>query len=426
MSEQLNEQQVNNTSAAENSGVSSAGTGELNRNDMMEADADGVMTNRPEYGVIDSFDEMGLPDDILRGIYSHGFEKPSAIQRRAIKPMMDGHDVIAQAQSGTGKTGTFSISTMSRVDLSRVVPQVLILTPTRELANQVFNVFSAISQFAGMKVHCLIGGTSRRDDEGVLREGVHVIIGTPGRVYDMMRSGHFKTADLKVFVLDEADEMLSRGFVDDIYYIFKEIPENVQVGLFSATMPPQALDITDNFMKNPVKIMVKREELTLDGILQYYVDVGHQDNKVDVLCDIYEQLNIAQSVIFCATSRKVDQVTNFMRKQDFTVAAIHGQMSHAERNEIMNGFRSGQIRFLISTDLTARGIDVQGVSFVVNYDLPNNIENYIHRIGRAGRYGRKGVAINLVTQDDIHLLTSIQKYYSTSIEPMPQNIRDLL
>lgn len=385
-----------------------------------------VTSNRPDYSPIDSFDNMELSDEILRGVYSHGFEKPSAIQSRAIKPMMDGHDVIAQAQSGTGKTGTFSISTMTRVDVGLVSPQVLILIPTRELATQVFNVYSSISQYTGMKVHCLIGGTSRRDDEGILREGVHVIIGTPGRVYDMMRSGHFKTRDLRVFVLDEADEMLSRGFVDDIYYIFKEIPRSIQVGLFSATMPPEALEITNNFMNNPVKIMVKKEELTLDGILQYHVDVGHPDNKVDVLCDIYEQLNIAQSVIFCSTSRKVDQVANFMRKQDFTVASIHGQMNHAERNEIMAGFRSGQIRFLISTDLTARGIDVQGVSFVVNYDLPNNIENYIHRIGRAGRFGRKGVAISLITEKDISLITSICQYYNTSIEPMPPNIRDLL
>lgn len=394
--------------------------------DQQSVGADGISINRLDYYPIESFDEMGLSEKILRGIYAHGFEGPSTIQKRAIKPMMDGHDVIAQAQSGTGKTGTFSISTMARVDPERKVPQVLALTPTRELALQVHSVYSSISTYLDIKVHCLIGGTSRREDENILRDGVHVIIGTPGRVYDMIRSGHFKTTDLKVFVLDEADEMLSRGFVDDIYHIFKEIPKDVQVGLFSATMPPQALEITENFMKNPVSIMVQKEELTLDGILQYYVDVGHPDSKVDVLCDIYEQLNIAQSVIFCSTSRKVDQVTNFMKKHDFTVAAIHGQMNHAERNEIMNGFRSGQIRFLISTDLTARGIDVQGVSFVVNYDLPNNIENYIHRIGRAGRFGRKGVAISLITQQDAHLISSICKYYNTEINEMPQNIRDLL
>lgn len=379
-----------------------------------------------EIETFDSFDEMNLSDNLLRGIYGYGFEEPSAIQKRAIKVLTQGRDIIGQAQSGTGKTGAFSIGTLQRVDPTIKSPQILIIEPTRELATQVYTVYQSIGSYLDIKIHCCIGGTRRRDDEDILRQGVQVIIGTPGRIYDMLCRRLINPKEMKTLILDEADEMLSRGFLDDIKQIFMCLPETIQVGLFSATMPPECLDITKRFMRKSVLITIKKEELTLEGILQYYVDVGHPEYKIDVICDLYEALNVSQSVIFCSMTRRVDQLAEEMKARDFAVTALHGQMSHAERSEIMNQFRSGQTRFLITTDLVARGIDVQGVSVVVNFDLPNDRENYIHRIGRAGRFGRKGLAINLITERDSRDLDDLQQYYNTQIDPLPQNISELL
>lgn len=379
-----------------------------------------------EIDVYESFDELELPENLLRGIYSYGFEKPSQIQKRAIDPLIQGYDLIAQAQSGTGKTGAFSIGTLAIVDPKIKSTQILVIEPTRELATQVYNVYKELSAYLDIKVHCCIGGTRRRDDEAALRRGVQIVVGTPGRIYDMLSRNMVDCSKLKYMILDEADEMLSRGFLQDIKQIFFALPENIQVGLFSATMPPECLDITKNFMRNPVTITVKKEELTLDGILQYYVDVGQEEYKIDVICDLYETLNVSQSVIFCATTRRVDRLAEEMKARDFTVHALHGSMTPQERKDIMNDFRAGQARFLITTDLVARGIDVQGVSVVVNFDLPNDRENYIHRIGRAGRFGRKGLAINLITGRDVRDLNELQRYYNTQIEAMPQNISELI
>ena len=374
----------------------------------------------------ETFEDMDLSDDLLRGIYAYGFEKPSRIQQRAIKPLISGVDLIAQAQSGTGKTGTFSIGTLQRVDPKNPKPQILVIVPTRELAIQVTTVYQSIGDFLNLNIHTSIGGIRPQDEERALRRGVQVVIGTPGRVYDMLNRGLLESKEIKTLVLDEADEMLSKGFLDDIRDIFHLLPSTMQVALFSATMPEEALYITQRFMKEPTKIFVKRDQLTLEGILQYYVDVGHSDYKFDTICDLYDALNVSQSVIFCSTVRRVDILTEEMRKKDFTVSAIHGKMTQQERREIMSQFRSGQIRFLIATDLVARGIDVHGVSVVVNYDLPNDRENYIHRIGRAGRFGRKGIAIFLITERDASELHELEKFYNTAIEPLPANISSLL
>lgn len=392
---------------------------------MNQQKEDGELHTNVKLDVFEEFDAMNLKEDLLRGIFAYGFEKPSKIQQRAIIPLSQGHDIIGQAQSGTGKTGAFSIGTLQGLDEKIRSPQILIVEPTRELATQVFNVYSQIGAYLNIKVHCCIGGTRRKDDESILRDGVHAVVGTPGRIYDMLCRRLIDTTHMKTLVLDEADEMLSRGFLEDIKNIFHCLPENIQVGLFSATMPPECLDITKNFMRNPIMITVKREELTLDGILQYYVDVGHPDYKVDVICDLYEALNVSQSVIFCSTTRRVDRLAEEMKERDFTVTALHGHMTQQERKDIMNDFRNGSARFLITTDLVARGIDVQGVSVVVNFDLPNDRENYIHRIGRAGRFGRKGLAINLITERDARDLDDLQKYYNTQIEPLPQNFSEL-
>jgi len=376
--------------------------------------------------VCENFDDMDLTDELLRGIYAYGFEKPSAIQQRAIVPCIKGMDVIAQAQSGTGKTATFAITVLQTIDTSLRETQALILAPTRELAQQIQKCVMALGDYMGAQCHACIGGTSVREDMSKLDGGQHVVVGTPGRVFDMISRKALRTRDIKQFVLDEADEMLSRGFKDQIYDVFRHLNSDIQVILLSATMPEEVLEVTSRFMREPIRILVKKEELTLEGIRQFYVSVEREEWKLDTLCDLYETLTITQAVIFCNTRRKVDWLTEKMHERDFTVSAMHGDMDQKERDVIMREFRSGSSRVLITTDLLARGIDVQQVSLVINYDLPTNRENYIHRIGRGGRFGRKGVAINFVTEDDKRTLQDIEKFYNTQIDEMPMNVADLI
>mmetsp|Transcript_22615 Transcript_22615/g.64176 ORF Transcript_22615/g.64176 Transcript_22615/m.64176 type:complete len:392 (-) Transcript_22615:159-1334(-) len=389
--------------------------------------AEGVtVTGAEEYPVFESFDDYDLDENLLRGIYSYGFEKPSAIQQRGIKPILDGRDTIGQAQSGTGKTATFVIGVLQRIDMHKAVCQALILAPTRELANQIQKVALALGDYMQVRCHACIGGTSVRDDIDRLRDGQHVVVGTPGRVYDMISKRRLLVDDLITFVLDEADEMLSRGFKDQIYDIFKTLPPNVQVCLFSATMAPEILDLTTKFMRDAVRILVKKDELTLEGIRQFYVAIEKEEWKLDTLCDLYETLTITQAIIYCNTRRKVDFLADQLQKRDFTISTMHADLDQKERDLVMREFRSGSSRVLISTDLLARGIDVQQVSLVINYDLPQNMENYLHRIGRSGRFGRKGVAINFVTNSDVRSMKDIERYYHTQIEEMPMDIADLI
>lgn len=381
-------------------------------------------TDWPE--VVTSFDDMYLKDDLLRGIYAYGFERPSAIQQRGIMPILALHDTIAQAQSGTGKTATFSIAILQQIDLKLNKTQALVLAPTRELAQQIQKVVRALGDFLNVTSHACVGGTLVRDDIRILRDGVQVVVGTPGRVYDMINRNSLNLNNVKLFVLDEADEMLSRGFKDQIYDVFQHLPSKVQVCLFSATMPDEILEISNRFMRKPVRILVKRDELTLEGIKQFYVAVEKEEWKLETLCDLYETLTITQAIIYCNTRRKVDWLTDKMGQRDFTVSSMHGDMTGQERELIMKEFRSGSSRVLITTDLLARGIDVQQVSLVINYDMPANRENYIHRIGRSGRFGRKGVAINFVTDDDTRAMREIETFYNTVIEEMPMNVADLI
>lgn len=376
--------------------------------------------------IADNFDEMNLREELLRGIYAYGFEKPSAIQQRAIIPCIRGRDVIAQAQSGTGKTATFSIAILQQIDMSIKDCQALILAPTRELAQQIQKVVLALGDFMGATCHACIGGTNVKEGMSKLEQGQQIIVGTPGRVSDMIARKALNPKNIKLFVLDEADEMLSRGFKEQIHDVFTKMPYTIQVILLSATMPKEVLEVTLKFMRDPVRILVKKEELTLEGIKQFYVMVNKEEWKLETLCDIYQTLTITQAVIFCNTRRKVDWLTQQMHAKDFTVSAMHGDMDQKERDVIMREFRSGSSRVLITTDLLARGIDVQQVSLVINYDLPNNRENYIHRIGRGGRFGRKGVAINFVTEDDKRNLRDIEQFYNTRIEEMPQDVADFI
>lgn len=362
----------------------------------------------------------------MRGIYAYGFEAPSAIQSRAITQIISGRDTIAQAQSGTGKTATFSIAMLEIIDTKIHSPQAIVLSPTRELAIQIQNVIMALGDYMNVQCHACIGGRKIADDIKKFEYGQHIVSGTPGRVADMIRRQYLDTRNIKMLILDEADTLLEKGFQEQIYEIYRFLPPATQVVVVSATLPNDVLVLTRKFMTDPVRILVKRDELTLEGLKQYFIAVEKEDWKFDTLCDLYDTLTITQAVIFCNTKSKVDWLADKMKEANFAVVSMHGDMSQDERESIMNDFRQGNSRVLISTDVWARGIDVQQVSLVINYDIPSNRENYIHRIGRSGRFGRKGVAINFVADDEVRLLHDIEQYYSTQIDEMPVNISDMI
>jgi len=373
-----------------------------------------------------AFDQLEIKENILRGIYAYGFEKPSLIQHKAIPILMKGTDVIAQAQSGTGKTGAFAIGSLCRVDEDIKDTQVIVLSPTRELADQSFKVIKELSSYTKITSCKVIGGTRVHDGIQDLRKNPHVIVGTPGRVLDMLQKNHIFTQYIRTFIIDEADEMLSQGFQEMIHSIFNFIPKTTQVGLFSATFPEDLIELSKQFMNDPEEILVKKESLTLEGISQYYINVKHNNWKYDVLTDIYNTINISQCIIYINSKNRLQEIYVQLNKDNFPVGMIHGNLMTQEREQIMNQFRAGEIRILLSTDLLSRGIDIQQLSLVINYDLPIQKETYIHRIGRSGRYGRKGVAINFVTDRDLDELHTIQTFYNTKIEEMPQNIADII
>ena len=388
--------------------------------------------NKGHIEVFKSFDDMGISEKLLHGIYTYGFDKPSVIQQKAIVPLIRGADLIGQSQSGTGKTGAFVIGALQLIAGLRESSGVrrcrgVIITPTRELANQVFTFAEKIGQYLEMKIVKCVGGTDHRQNGEELRRGCDLAIGTPGRIFDMMSRKILRGEDIELLVLDEADEMLNEhGFRDCVHDIFQHLPITAKVALFSATMPPPVLEITEKFMRNPVRIIVKNEELTLEGIRQYYIMVEQEDWKFDILKDIYNTISITSCVIFCNTRRRVDWLAQQMEKNNYAVASTHGSLDPSERRRVLEAFRNGNTRVLITTDLLARGIDVQHVSIVINYDLPNNLENYLHRIGRSGRFGRKGLAINFVRNEDVPLLHEIEKFYETHIEEMPKDIGGLV
>jgi ATP-dependent RNA helicase len=315
---------------------------------------------------------------------------------------------------------------LQRIDTKTRETQAIVLSPTRELATQIQSVVLALGDYMNVQCHACIGGTNISEDIKKLEYGQHIISGTPGRVGDMIRRKSLRTRHVKMLILDEADEMLNKGFKEQIYNVYRYLPPNTQVVLLSATLPNDILEMTSKFMTDPIRVLVKRDELTLEGIKQFFVPVELEEWKFDTLCDLYDSFTIIQAVIFCNTRKKVDWLTEKMREANFTISSMHGDMPQKERDAIMQEFRQGKSRVLITTDVWARGIDVQQISTVINYDLPLDRENYIHRIGRSGRFGRKGVAINFVKNDEIKILRDIEQYYSTQIDEMPINIADLI
>ncbi len=386
------------------------------------------LDNDPDLSTKDTFEtfetwedkNLELNLDLLRGIYSYGFEKPSPIQQKSIISIIKGHDIIAQAQSGTGKTGAFSIGAIQNIDVTKNTTQVLLLSPTRELATQSYNVISSISSNMNIKTQLLIGGTFIDKDISLLNNNTpHIVVGCTGRVFDLIKRNHLKYKDIKLMILDEADEMLSIGFKEQVYEIFQYLNNDVQIALFSATMPTEIENLTNKFMRNPIKILVKAEMLTLEGISQYYIAFDDDVAKFSALKDLFESISVSQCIIYCNSIKRVNDLYLAMLDENFPVCCIHSGMEKEDRNNSYNEFIKGKFRVLISSNVTARGIDVQQVSTVINFDIPKCVRTYLHRIGRSGRWGRKGVGINFITKFDIPKMKSIESYYSTEIKELP-------
>ena len=370
-------------------------------------------------------DVEDLNPQLLRGIYAYNFEKPSHIQQRAILPMMGGRDVIAQAQSGTGKTGAFGVGTLQIVDAAKREVQALIMAPTRELAKQTHDVLTNLgSQMPGLVVQLLVGGTSTDDDARVLKQNTpQIIVGCPGRVHDMIRRRFINTRTIRLFILDEADEMLSYGFKDQIYNIMQFLNKDVQVCLFSATMPQELHALSEKFMRTPVKILVHAEQLTLEGICQYYIALEDDEGKFETLQDLFKTISMSQSIIYCNNVKRVADLTDAMVLKGYPACCIHSGMEKDKRDEAYTNFKAGKYRVLISSDVTARGIDIQQVSTVINFDLPKSVHTYLHRIGRSGRWGRKGTGISFITRRDMKQLRDLEAFYSTTINELPSSFK---
>lgn len=378
-----------------------------------------------------SFEDMGLKDELLRGIYGYGWEKPSHIQQEGIPLILKDRDVIMQAQSGLGKTGCFSIAMLQLIDENKPTIQGVIILNTRELADQVHKVIRAIGDYMKLNfVKCI--GKSRVDTRLAYEDRPTILIGTPGKICTVLerRMIHNQPIDIGLLVIDEFDKTLEADFIPTIKDIFRYIDNdnaNARVVLSSATVNNDVLEISRHFLRNPVTISVKEEELSLEGILQYHIKCEKEEWKFDTIMDLYKSLIIAQSIIFVNSKSKCDELEKLFRGMDFTIKSLHGGMEQSERDEIMADFRSGTIRVLLSTDLTARGIDVPRISLVVNYNLPVDKSQYIHRVGRTGRYGKKGFAINLIgNRNELAQLKAIEECYHVCIPELPCNFKSII
>lgn len=365
---------------------------------------------------ITKFDELEINPNILRAIEEMGFEEMSPIQAKAIPMILEGRDVVGQAQTGTGKTAAFGIPLMQKVDPKIKKLQAVVLCPTRELAIQVAEEVRKLGLFMhGTKILPVYGGQEISKQIRSLKSGVQIIIGTPGRVMDHMRRKTVKFDEVKMIVLDEADEMLNMGFRDDIETILSQVPEERQTVLFSATMAGPILDIAKTYQKNAEMIRVVKKELTVPKIEQYYYEVTHK-NKEDVLSRLLDMYNPKLSLVFCNTKKQVDELTSALQGRGYFAEGLHGDLKQQQRDRVMNSFRNGKTDILVATDVAARGIDVDDVEAVFNYDVPQDDEYYVHRIGRTGRAGREGRAFTLIVGKEVYKLRDIMRYCKTKIK----------
>lgn len=369
------------------------------------------------------FDELGLNPQMLRGVQEMGFEEATPIQAQAIPVVMEGKDVIGQAQTGTGKTAAFGIPMLQAVDTSVKATQVLVLSPTRELAIQVAEELRNLGKYMhGVKILPVYGGQDIMKQIRSLKGGIQVIVGTPGRVMDHLRRKTIRCEEVSMVVLDEADEMLNMGFREDIETILEYVPEERQTVLFSATMPRPILEITKKYQRDAVTIKVVKKELTVTNIEQYYYDVKRKD-KTEVLTRILDYYNPKGSIVFCNTKRMVDELSHELTMRGYFAEGLHGDMKQAQRDRVMSNFRKGKTDILIATDVAARGLDIDDVEAVFNYDIPQDDEYYVHRIGRTGRAGRSGKAFSFVKGKEVYKLKDIMRYCKTKIyaQPIPSS-----
>jgi ATP-dependent RNA helicase DeaD len=365
-----------------------------------------------------SFDQLSLPETIVSAIKSIGYEKPSPIQATCIPLLLQGGDLIGQAQTGTGKTAAFALPSLARIDLEVKKPQICVICPTRELAIQVAEAFNEYAKhLKGFRVLPIYGGQPYPPQLRQLERGVHVVVGTPGRIMDHMRRGSLKWDDLKTLVLDEADEMLRMGFIDDVEWILEHTPEKRQIALFSATMPKPIKKVAQTFLTDPEHIQIESKTKTASTIEQMFITVT-QNYKLEALTRVLESENTDATIIFMRTKSSCDELTKRLTARGFSAEAIHGDMQQKQREQMVQQLKDSKIDIIIATDVAARGLDVERISHVINYDIPHDSESYVHRIGRTGRAGRSGKAILFITPRERHLLRMIERNNSTKIERM--------
>ena len=376
----------------------------------------------------ETFDSLNLNEHLLKGVYLHGFTQPSKIQIKGIGSINTGRDCILQSQSGTGKTATYLLGVMNRLETEEKSCQGLVITPTRELATQVYDVASNLTKYTEFKVAKCTGGT----DVNQTRQDIKVagmVVGTLGRIHHMINEKKINVHKLKFIVLDEADELLSEGICEKMQNLFDRAPAGIQVVLISATMSINVFNASKKFMHDPIKVLLKNNEVIVDLISQFYLDVETEELKFDTLLDLYNLVSTSQAIIFCNTIRKVEWLEQNLKQNNFPITVIHSNMGQTERDNVVKEYRDGKTRLLLTTDLLSRGIDIPQVNLVINYDLPPNKETYVHRIGRCGRFDKKGVAITMVKMTDpmdVKTFNKMKHFYKMDIKEMPDSIEKFL
>jgi len=363
------------------------------------------------------FEDLPLTSEVMKGITELGFTELFPIQAQAIVPLLEGKDVIGQAQTGTGKTAAFGIPMVERVDPTNKRVQGLVLAPTRELAIQVATRMKRFSKYTKLKILPVYGGESINKQIRALKKGVHIVVGTPGRLIDHLKRGTLKLSETRMVVLDEADRMLDMGFIDDIKFILSRVPEDRQLSLFSATMDKSVMDICQSYMNDPEEVLVSKDEIALEQLNQYYMVVNSRQ-KLDHLLRLLTQEDFKKAIIFCNTRRGCDWLANKLYRNRYSAKSMHAGFTQAQRERTTKGFRNGHFDFLVATDVAARGLDIQGITHIINFDVPMEAPVYFHRIGRTARNGGEGTAITLVGYGEIPDLNKIKNLTNTHIEEL--------